>query len=155
MVKLKNLLNKRWKVVALYAAVTIAVFGSFFYWATWSGSTDHIKSVADHFKAPSSWKISSETIVRPANLCITGPCPSMGRTWVTPKAVGHEALTSVLSESGWGEVMIENGCYEEGDVIDLSDACAAQGHIDGYDVTISTKFNDPILKSSTLTLYLR
>lgn len=156
MVKSKNLLDKRWKIVALYATVTFAVFGGFFYWVTWSGSTDNIRSVADQFKAPSSWVLEGESITPPANVCFVGPCPAMGRTWKTDKIIDSETLRKILAESSWTNVKLrDSDCIKEGEEISFADACSAHGRVGEYDVAITTIFDDPVLNTTTLTLHLR
>ncbi len=125
-------MNKRWKKIVLYAAaLIIAALAVFVYWITWTGNTDHIESVADQFKADSSWELVSDHVKPPKTVCIEGGCPSLNRTWITSKPLTQDELSDVVKRSGWNDVKIEKGCEPRKDSV-----CPVRGTVDKYEVVI-------------------
>lgn len=153
MVKSRNLLNKRWKLVTLYVVISISVFGGLFYWVTWRGTTDHIVSVADQFKVPEAWKLAQTSTKPPQSICIAQKCPNLSRIWTTPAAITQESLLSIVSKSGWAEVTVEDGC-ESAKKTYGDHVCTLRGHVDGYDIVVRVTENNQSFNKPTVSLHM-
>ena len=140
--------GKKSALAAIAVAVLLIVGG--FFWLTWSGSTKDIESVANQFKADSSWKLVSSSVTPPRTLCIGQSCPNLSRKWLASKTVTESDLKKVLLSSGWSNVKIENQNCMEG-----SQFCTADGKVNQYTVQIYTDSNDSGYKKPSVALYLR
>lgn len=142
-------MDKKRNKLLLYVAVPICLIGGFLYWLTWTGSTAHIESVADQFKAPSSWKLVGSYSKPPSTVCLEGSCPSLSRTWTTPTPLTEEELSAVTKQSGWGDLVTENDCESREDYV-----CPLRGTVSGYHIYVGVDKNDYLYKEATVSISL-
>ena len=123
--------NKRKNILITITAFLVVIIG-FGIWFTWTGSTKDIESVANQFKADSSWKLASDYAEPPRNVCLnTGACPNLSRIWVTPEPLTQNELLSTVKRSGWDSVDVEKDCQPRDDFV-----CPVSGMINEYKVVI-------------------
>ncbi len=147
-------MNKRWKKIVLYAAaLIIAILAIFVYWITWTGSTDHIESVADQFKVPDSWELVRDHADPPRTLCIAQRCPNLVRTWSTPAPITQTEISDILNDSGWGHIVPHKDC-EQSKTASGSNVCRMYGVVDRYKITISALTESPSLNKPTVSLLM-
>ncbi len=149
-------MSKRWRKIMLFVILPIMVIGSFLYWATWSGSTDDIERVADQFKVPSTWTLVDSSAEPPQTICLTS-CPRLSRTWKVTEAITHDQFDTILEQSGWSAVTLDQRCLPENIEDSPKASCGANGEVEGYDVSIyivKGYFTDTTDGVSRVSLYL-
>ncbi len=148
-------MNKRWKKIVLYAAaLIIAILAIFVYWITWTGSTDHIESVADQFKADSSWELVGSYADPPRTVCLQGGCPSLDRFWTTPEPITQEELARILELSGWEGVLPKQECLDDAKNNPAKYVCPVYGDVDKYSVSIYVDELSSIYKKPSVTMFI-
>lgn len=134
---------KSFKKIAIILGSLLAIlFISLAFMLFWEGNTKEIISVADEFKAPSSWRLKSEMIRPPKVVCLDGgTCPEVARLWTSDKQLTKEDFDKILKDSGF-TFPIKGDCLapsnSAGDSIYL---CDASGVVRNFDVSISISEN--------------
>lgn len=106
------------------------------------GDTKPILRVADKFKPGSQWQLKDENVRSPVLMCISGPCPSVSRTWEVNDVVGTKELQAMLDQTEW-RFPITGDCEESLQTAsNYSALCSAEGK-DG-DFTVRLSVNPPI-----------
>lgn len=146
-------MKKKYKL-ALLIGTPIAIIAGLVYWLSWSGSTDHIESVANQFKADSSWKLVDKTSRPPQTLCIGMTCPYYQKVWTTGKPVTQDELLQILRRSGWNNIQIDDYCLTLKAETSQAYLCSAYGYVDKYSVRVSVDGDNPVLRQPVVTISL-
>ena len=147
-------MKKNYKLT-LFIGLPVVIIAGLVYWLSWSGSTDHIKSVANQFKPDSSWKLVSETIRPPQTLCIGMTCPYLARAWTMEKPIDQAELSKILQDSGWTDVKVEQECVDAKKETGRIHTCSVRGKVDRYSIIIYADDSDSsIYDSPSVVLFM-
>lgn len=146
-------MKKKYKLM-LFIGLPIAIIVGLIGWLGWSGSTDHIKSVADQFKADSSWKLVNESSAPPRTLCIAQVCPRLSRTWTTPTPVTQKQVLQILKKSNWNDISVDLECEDTLENRNNPFICILHGHVDKYTLSVYIKEKNSVTHTPTVGISL-
>ncbi len=86
------------KIIGVVVAVLAVALITAGLWIFWEGSPAEILAKANAIKVPSTWQLTSETVVPPKHLCLekTG-CPAIERRWKTDRIYTKDELEKMFS----------------------------------------------------------
>lgn len=96
--------------IALIVLVPGIMFLNFL---NWKGSPDEILAVANQFKPPASWELTSEQVRPPQTLCWDGGgCPLVNRVWQYDTPLSYDDLIVLLKKTSWTYSLEDDECKE-------------------------------------------
>jgi hypothetical protein len=142
--------------IGVMVVVVVALLGAAAgYWLTWTGSSKDIETVANQFKADSSWELKRNRVEPPRNICIDVKCPEVARTWTLEKTLSGDELINKLSMAGWTNVELENpACFERLKTTENNLSCSAYGEVEKYTVQVYVDNNDTLYKKPSVAFFI-
>lgn len=143
-----------WRDFFIAIGIFVLVIIGFIFYISYEGDEEPIRKVANQLKVDSDWKLVSEKVVPPRNMCVKA-CPSLSRAWDTNKQLNLSEFESLLQRSGW-QLPVTKKCdistlgQEEGVPV-----CAAEGIMGEYYVYIRSSKSDTYPQTNSLELSIR
>lgn len=135
-------IKRNFRNIILGLIVFLLLLAAYFLWAFLPGSTEKIESIADQFKPESSWKLASETITPPYNVCIDAQCEKLRKVW----DLGEELKTTEQFQKIAtldGSALNLTACTISTGTDENLKLCRASDEVDEYIVTVEyTKYRN-------------
>lgn len=139
---------KIWKVLLLSGGILFLFLFLINLVASYRGSIEPIKRVADQLKVDKKWKINTNIIRPPRLICIDdSACPSVHRSWSTGTPLTKSEFQAVIQQSGW-ELVLEDDCRSFPSNVS---SCWANGVIDDFQVVLVTSVDN----NGELSLFIK
>lgn len=128
--------KREWKIGSTIIIACFALLLWFIISCLYVGSPKEITTLANQLDPGLGWTLKHEMIKPPSNPCFLDHCPSVYRSWSSPRELDREQFEKI-AQLGSHKLSILEDCFEQTETGHIRQSCAATSTIDGYYVGLS------------------
>lgn len=121
-----------WRDFFIAIGIFVLVIIGFIFYLSYQGDDKPIRKVASQLKVDPGWKLVTDVVRPPANMCIDVECPSVHRKWETKVPLTKSDFKALIEQSGWN-MSFEEICE---DYPHRVSSCWANGSVGEFSVRL-------------------